>query len=64
MHTKRWIKPLSKDQAEPDCGCVTSITGTELYICPTHAKADTISHKPLTDGQSPEFQTVNEMGRE
>ena len=31
-----------------DCGCGVT---------------DTISQKPLTDGQMPEFETVNQMGR-
>lgn len=34
---KRWIKPLTKKQAEPECGCVYSITGMyALYLCPQH----------------------------
>ncbi len=31
-----WIKPLPKSQTEPKCGCVFSVMGYVLFICPRH----------------------------
>lgn len=34
-----WVKPITKEQANPPCGCVWDILGMYLlYVCPKHAR--------------------------
>ena len=40
--TERWIKPLNKP--EKACGCVYSIVGYALYLCPKHALTEEPPH--------------------
>lgn len=35
-----WVKPLSDKQTQPACGCVFSIMGYALFLCPKHDKKD------------------------